>query len=110
MKKPTETSLVHACLDLLRLRGVHAWRNNTTGIYDPTRKCFRSFGGLKGVSDILGLIAPRGRFLAVECKLPGRKQTPEQLMFEAMVRDAGGVALCVRSVHELETLLRENDL
>src|SRR4051812_31915703 len=60
--------LVSACLHLLALQGVRAWRNNTTGVYDPQRKRFRTFTGRKGISDILGIIPPTGRLLAVECK------------------------------------------
>ena len=63
MKKPTESALVRNCLELLQLRGVFAFRVNTTGIFDPGRNVFRSFQGMCGVSDILGLL-DGGRFLA----------------------------------------------
>jgi len=56
VKKSTESALVRACLDFLALRGVFAFRVNTTGIFDPGRKVFRPFQGMRGVSDILGLL------------------------------------------------------
>jgi hypothetical protein len=51
-----ETDLVRACLGWLALHRVKAWRMNNTGIFDPARKVFRTFHGLAGVSDILGIL------------------------------------------------------
>lgn len=106
MKAPRETDLIRACLRLLKLRGVFAWRNNTTGVYDPARGRFRTFTGLKGVADILGVL-PGGRLLAVEGKMPGNRPTRDQQAFLDGVRRAGGAALVVHSVEELERALRE---
>jgi hypothetical protein len=118
VKGTREADVLRSCLDYLRLRGVFAWRSNTTGVYDPTRKAFRSFRGLRGVSDILGVLprtldvggrrATVGVFLAVECKAGRGKLTSDQAAFLDAVRKAGGIALCVRSVGELmEALDRE---
>jgi hypothetical protein len=107
-----EADVLTACLDYLHLKGVLAWRSNNTGVFDPARKCFRSFRGLKGVSDILGILPrpvpdgesglPHGLFLAVECKgATGRPSADQQWFLEEVTR-RGGVALCVRSVRELE--------
>jgi hypothetical protein len=119
MKQATETGLVKALLQRLGLvRGVTAWRNNTTGVWDPTRKRFRTLRGRKGVSDILGWIVcrlacscgsepvPVARFLAVEAKVPGKRPTPEQEQFLEEVRAGGGIGLLVRSVAEMEEGLR----
>lgn len=112
MKAPTETDLVRAVLDYLRLRGLLAWRANNTGVYDPARKAFRSFHGLKGVADVLGVL-PRtlcdaaagpvkvGILLAVECKSRSGRLRKEQAAFLDTVRAAGGVALVVRDLKEL---------
>ncbi len=107
-----EADVLSACLDYLRLKGVLAWRSNNTGVFDPARKCFRSFRGLKGVSDILGILpqstgegseaAMHGLFLAVECKGASGSLSTEQRWFLDEVTRRGGVALCVRSVGELE--------
>jgi hypothetical protein len=106
MKAPRETDLVRACLQLLRLRGVLAWRVNSgavAGEYRGRRR-FVKFNTAKGCSDILGIL-PGGRFLAVECKMPGRKTTPDQAAFLDAVRMAGGLALVVRDVRELQAAL-----
>jgi hypothetical protein len=111
MKGMKEADVLRGCLDYLRLRGLVAFRCNTTGVYDPARKAFRSFRGLRGVSDILGVL-PRtldvggrrvrvGVFLGVEVKRPGGRLTPEQEAFADAVRKAGGISLVVHSVGEL---------
>lgn len=54
--------------------------------------------GLKGSADILGILAPAGRFLAIEVKTGTGKQTPQQVRFEHMIRVMGGVYILARSV------------
>lgn len=108
-----ESPVLRACLDLLEVRGVFAWRVNTAGIYDPTRGCHRSFVGLKGVSDILGLLPPHGRFLAVETKRPAipaigqpaGRLSADQRHFLGRVAMLGGVGVCVGDVRTLECVL-----
>jgi hypothetical protein len=95
-----ESNVLTACLQFLSLKGVLAWRSNNTGVFDPNRKRFRSFRGLKGVSDILGIL-PGGRSLAVEAKRAGGRPSVEQQAFLDEVNRRGGVALWVASVAEL---------
>lgn len=110
MKRQTETALVRACLQYLSLRGILAWRNNTTGVYDPVRKRFRTFTGMKGVADVLGVL-PGGRLLAVEAKQPRGRLSEEQKVFLDGVNRAGGLAVVVRDVRQLaEALEREGVL
>lgn len=107
-----ETDLVHACLSWLTLHRIKAWRTNNTGIFDPVRKVHRTFHGLKGVSDILGIVEQPvlladgrrgscGLFLAVEVKRPGEKPRAEQVEFLESIRARGGIGLCVHSLDEL---------
>jgi hypothetical protein len=62
--------------------------------------------GLKGSSDILGLL-PGGRFLAVECKAPDGRLSPEQRQFLADIKALGGMAIVARSYRDIEAALRE---
>jgi hypothetical protein len=112
-----ETDLVRACLDWLALYRIKAWRMNNTGIFDPVKKIHRRFQGLRGVSDILGILPQHvrlaggeeetfGNFLAIEVKKPGEKPRPEQEAFLDDIRAAGGIAVCVHSLGELEEQLR----
>jgi hypothetical protein len=105
MKKPRESDVLAACLQLLRLRGVFAWRNNSGAFVLGDGKGRRFFrAGLPGSADILGVL-PGGRFLAVEVKRPGGKPTPPQRAFLAAVEAAGGVSTVIRDVAELVALL-----
>ncbi len=110
-----EIDLVRACLEWLALKRIKAWRSNNTGVFDPVKKVYRTFQGLRGVSDILGIV-PRtveldgermtfGLFLALEVKRPGETLRAEQEQFLEEVRQRGGIGLCIRSLTELEQQL-----
>ena len=72
--------------------------------------------GKPGVSDIIGYRAvPPDRvhhlpgyavFLSIEVKRPGHYPTPEQADFLKAVDDAGGIAICARSVSDVAERLR----
>ncbi len=106
-RKTPESAVLAACLKLLKLRRVFHWRSNNTGVYDPTRKVFRSFSGLRGVADILLVLPPHGRMLAIEAKAADGRQSKEQKAFQASVEASGGIYWIVRSDRELERLLDE---
>ncbi len=108
--KTPESAVLRACLKLLGLRRVLHWRSNNTGVYDPTRKLFRSFSGLRGVADILAVLPPQGRLLAIEAKAADGRQSKHQKAFQANVEAAGGIYAVVRSDRELERLLDEISL
>jgi hypothetical protein len=88
---------------------VFAWRNNTTGVYDKNIGGYRKLGGfsIKGVSDILGLIAPNGRQLAIEVKAPGKENTltREQEAFLNKVQRMGGIAFVASSLGQVQQAL-----
>lgn len=102
--RPLETQVLRACLDYLSYRGIFHWRANQGAIPLPGGG-FRRFVGMKGISDILGVL-PGGRFLAIECKRPGGRESPSQVEFQERVVSLGGVAMCVSSVEELEEDLK----
>ncbi len=105
-KKPPvqpEKEVVRDCLEFLSLqRGVTCWRNNTgmaLSSYKGKTRAIRY--GTVGSADIIGLIAPQGRFLGVECKRVGKEPSDDQKAWLAAVREAGGVALVAHSLQEL---------
>lgn len=58
-----------------------------------------------GISDILCVRHPDGKFYALEVKkMRGSVETPEQKLFIQNVSNAGGVASFVRSVEEVIAL------
>jgi len=108
LKKRTEQDLVNECLTWLKLHNCMVWRQNqgAVTINGAGPKRFVRFSHRKGISDIIGLL-PDGRFLAVECKLPGKRKnlTTDQAQFIDEVNAMHGVAVCVTSVVELSEAL-----
>jgi penicillin-binding protein-related factor A (putative recombinase) len=106
LKASNESQLVTACLQLLHVAGIFAWRQNNVGIYDPSRKVYRkSKTAMPGVSDLLGIY--KGRFLAIECKVGKNKVSEEQSAFLLRVQKEGGVALVCYSLDDLEAWMRD---
>lgn len=114
MKAATETALVAAILQFLKLRRIMAWRVHTQGTYDPVRKVRRTFHGRKGVADIAGVLCHRdddgraiGRALFIEVKLPGGKLSEEQRQFIDEANANGAVAFVARSLADVELFLSQ---
>lgn len=70
------------------------WRNNT-GV-DVARGVRYGLGN--GSADLVGMLVPSGRFLALEVKTPIGRLREDQRLWLDVVRKRGGVAACVRSV------------
>ena len=107
MKNATETDLVRACRQFLALYGVFAIRVNSgafVGNYQGRRR-FARFNSEPGCSDILGCL-PDGKFLAVECKMPGKRLSAAQQSFLDAVCRQGGLGVVVHSIAELDSVLK----
>ena len=107
ISKPTEQSIVNACLDLLKFRGAFAWRVNQ-GAMKTAAGGFVRFNRVEGISDIVGVLRG-GRYASVEVKRPGlgkrSRPEPHQQAFLDRVAACGGLAVCVTSVAELDAIL-----
>lgn len=94
-----ESTLLHA---VLLAWGAHPrlrlWRQNT-GAATLNGRLVRF--GTPGAADIQGILRPAGRFLAIETKAPGKKQSEEQVKWQRMVEDHGGLYVLA---HTLETV------
>ena len=100
--KPTyakEGDLVKDCIRWLRGVGCFVWKQNQGGMKTENR--FIKFAHVDGISDIIG-ISPSGRFIAVECKQPGKKPTAKQQGFLDVIKDLKGFAAVVHGLDELE--------
>lgn len=108
-EKPIPEKVIQAqILSFLQFIGVFAWRNQSTGVYDPSRKVFRrpmSKHQIKGVSDILGIL-PNGQFLAIEVKSATGYASPDQKAFIERIEANGGVSMIARSMVEVEQMLK----
>ena len=78
-----------------------AWRNNTMGVYDAKKQCYRRFNGLRGVGDILGIHKETGTFLSVEIKAGKDKLSVYQKKFIEDIEKYNGLACEVRQISDL---------
>ena len=93
----TETDIQRTILEFLKLIKVPAWRNNTG------RRGHVTYGLCTGSSDIIGIY--RGKFLAIEVKVPGKHAEPDQKEFLNIVTGAGGIGFVAHSVDEVREKL-----
>lgn len=83
MAKTPEGRIKDAVVKLLKAHGVYYFFPATHGY------------GRSGVPDIVCCV--KGRFLAIECKAPGKKPTALQEREMDRIGEAGGVALVIDS-------------
>jgi penicillin-binding protein-related factor A (putative recombinase) len=110
---PTEKEIEKSILQYLEfLPECVAWKNQSSGLFDPTKKVFRKAKSkylINGVSDILGIY--QGKFLAVEVKRPtNKKRTVEQNNFINMININGGIAFYASSIDEVKEKLKSEML
>ena len=85
--------------------GVRVWRNNTGALTDINGRLVKF--GLQGSADILGILAPNGRFLGIEVKSATGRQSDQQRNFQTMIESHGGLYILARSVDDAVSRLRE---
>lgn len=100
-----ESDLLRDVRLALAAEGVIAWRNNV-GVSRHTDGSATRYGLCVGSSDVIGVLPPSGRFIALELKVGRGKTTREQDMFLALVRQSGGFAAVVRSVDDAVAAVR----
>lgn len=98
-----ERDLIKDVLALLTSLDIFAWRNNTGSA--GKGKGFVRFG-YRGSADILGILAPSGRFLAIELKAKGKDVTDEQAAFINRIIRAGGVAGACWTLNDVRRLCK----
>jgi hypothetical protein len=97
--KPKEKDIEKSICDWLRIKGVFFRKIPMGGYFDTTRRTFRKhtnpYVGV-GISDLL--LCWNGRWVSIEVKRPGGKQTGSQIEFERELKTAGGVYFLVNSI------------
>ena len=81
------------------LPDVCLWRNHVGQLRDESGRVHR-FGLSVGSADLVGVLAPSGRLIALECKSATGRLRPEQRAWLDVVRRFGGFACVVRSADE----------
>lgn len=67
------------------------------------------YGLSPGSADIVGIIPPYGRFIAVECKVHPNKVTKSQRAWLSTIGDAGGLAVIAYTLDDIQYALRINE-
>lgn len=103
--RPEAAALVEV-LKALRTHPAVAWAERmNTGAAKVGNRFIRF--GWPGCPDVLGQLKD-GRFLAVEVKAQAGRLRPEQALFLARIRCAGGVAFVARDLRDVREQLKEN--
>jgi hypothetical protein len=108
----TEKAIETQILEYLDyLPGCFAWKNNNTGIFDPTKKVFRKPKGrflINGISDIIGMY--KGKALFIEVKTPKtiKRVSVDQKEFLRRVGELGAIALVASSIEDVQNALKES--
>jgi hypothetical protein len=109
LPNPTEKSVELSILQFLAtIKGMKAWKNQTTGVFDPVRKVYRPLVGKytgRGSSDIL--CCYQGRFIAIEVKRPtGSVLSLDQKKFLEEIILSGGIAFVAKSIDDVKEQLK----
>lgn len=88
---PKESTLQKHIMSYLRDRGAYVFKVVGSPMQDH------------GTADLLACY--RGRFIAIEVKLPGEKESKMQEVRRRQVQDAGGITEVVHSMEELKVML-----
>ena len=108
IKPATETEIQAAIIQLLQVKGILAWRNQSIPV--PIRKGKQIIGLRKangfnvGIPDILCVI--KGQLFAIEVKKPGETPDPDQIVWRDWLLKAGADWMCAISSEEVERYLR----
>jgi Holliday junction resolvase len=107
---PREAEIQRQIAEWLTLQGALVVRINSGGIkatHNGKDRFFR-FNSAEGCSDLL--VCWKGRYLAIEVKRPGGKTDKErkarQEEFAARVRKAGGIAMTVTCIEDVQEALK----
>ncbi len=112
-KKPALPKVKESQIVKEVLEGIHilykdklcVWRNQSGMVATKTGH-FMHFGAT-GSADILGILRPSGRFIALECKTATGKQSPGQVQWGSKVIEMGGAYAVVRSFPEAKAFIEE---
>lgn len=99
--KATTNNITRGIVNFLNVRGHFAFRVNSTGIWDPTKRIFRKPNQKYGLADIVCCLHG-GKFLAVEVKnqITKDRMKRNQEAFESELVKAGGVYYVAKNMFD----------
>ena len=101
-----EKEIENLILDYLSYRPGYYWKNQSVGIYDPTKRKFRKSNNrhhVLGVADILG-VKNDGQFVAIEVKTKKGRLSENQKSYLQKVADNGGLSFVARSIEDVKEM------
>ena len=101
-----EKEIENLILDYLSYRPGYYWKNQSVGIYDPTKRKFRKSNNrhhVLGVADILG-VKNDGQFVAIEVKTKKGRLSENQKAYLQKVADNGGLSFVARSIEDVKEM------
>lgn len=100
MKEPQIQDAVRLALG--KVKDLVLWRNNVGVAQHWNGRDVEvvRYGLTNGSADLVGILAPSGRWFALEVKTPTGRLTTEQAQWLALVRKMGGFACVVTSADE----------
>lgn len=102
-RRSRETELQTAILNLLRAKGIMAWRQSAAPVYDPESKGFRrarAGNDVRGIADIGGIL-PGGRALQIEVKVKPNTLSADQKAWRDRTVAAGGLHITAYSIEDV---------
>ena len=126
--KITEKQIENQILTFLRNSGVFCFKNQSVGVYNPTRKVFQKSNNphhLNGTSDIIGCID--GLMLCIEVKKPliskktfkfkektqhelEKLASDDQILFVNSIKALGGIAFYADTIDVVKEQLKLNSI
>lgn len=85
--------------------GIRVFRNNC-GVFFTSEGIPTRAGLCKGSGDLIGLMPGTGRFVSIECKMPGGRVRPEQESWCQFVNKMGGIAIIARPGDDIVNILK----
>ncbi|UOF78876.1 hypothetical protein [Caudoviricetes sp.] len=87
--------------------GIFHWKQNTMPVWDHKLNsgygAYRSHGGMKGVPDIICIIA--GQFVGIEIKAGKDRISADQLLFKKRCERHGGRYFVVHEIEDVDSVL-----
>ena len=98
------SALVSATINYIALRGGLAWKTQS-GVLPVGARFVHT--GRRGLPDVIGVLPPRGRMVAVEIKVGRDTPTRAQQTVHATLARLGALVVVVRDVRDIEAALRD---
>lgn len=85
---------------------IFLWRSNSGSMVIDGKGGKRFFKcNIPGTPDIIGFIAPIGRFIGIECKVGRNKQNPNQVAFQEDANKRGAIYILAYSLDDVESVI-----